>query len=313
MKKVLAISGGVDSMVLLDRVCRGDIKTSANDVHAADLTDIVVAHFDHGTRPSSSDDAEFVRQACERYGVEFILGRAELGPDASEEEARISRYEFFASVIADLGGPRAAVLWTAHHANDLIESMAINLIRGTGWRGVAPFGNLQIFRPFLSDEMLMTKADILEYASSHEIKFRQDPTNTDERYLRNRIRHEVNNLPAESRAELVKIYHEMNNLRGEIDATVDKILPADGIYQREWFIRSGDGEAGRNDAVAGLPDNVALEILRAGLLRAGVSATRPQILDFLAAIRTYAPGKKFNLPGDRLVKFSKNTFELRDH
>ena len=285
MKKVLAISGGVDSMVLLDRVCRD-----------GDSSDVIVAHFNHGTRPSSTDDAEFVKRACERYGVEFILGRTELGPTVSEEAARISRYEFFASVIADLGGADKATLWTAHHADDLVESMVINLIRGTGWRGIAPFGNLAVFRPFLSDEMFMTKADILKYAFLNEVVFRQDPTNTEDRYLRNRVRHEVNNLPEKSRAELVKIYHEMNNLRAKIDAAVDEILPEEGVFEREWF--------------SNLPDNAALEILRAALLRAGVSATRPQILDFLAAIRTYLPGKKFNLPGDRLVRFTKSGFVL---
>ena len=292
MKKVLAISGGVDSMVLLDRVCR-----------EGDLSDVIVAHFDHGTRESSRDDAEFVRRACLKYGVEFVLGRAKLGPSVSEEDARISRYEFFASVIDDLGGPKKAVLWTAHHANDLIESMAINLIRGTGWRGMAPFGNLAVFRPFLSDEMFMTKADILRYASENNIVFRQDPTNTEDRYLRNRVRHEVNNLPERSRAELVKIYHEMNNLRAEIDTVVGEILPKDGVFERAWFAQPGDDDSG-------LPDNVALEILRAGLLRAGISATRPQILDFLSAIRTYESGKKFNLPRDRLVRFTKSGFVL---
>ena len=281
MKRILAISGGVDSMVLLDRVYR--------EFGGAD---IIVAHFDHGTRPSSVDDAEFVRRAAAQYDLPFVLGRAELGPNASEEEARYSRYEFFSSVASEYGGK----IYTAHHTNDLIESMTINLVRGTGWRGLAPFGNLAIRRPLISENLAMSKRDILCYAAKHEIVFRQDPTNTDERYLRNRLRHEVNNLPSDMQAKLLEIYHRMNNLRGEVDEILAEILPEDGRYERDWF--------------SDLDDLVALEILRAALLRAGVSATRPQILDFLSAIRTYGSGKKFNLPGDRLVRFTKSGFVL---
>lgn len=265
-------------MVLLD-MFRGD-------------PDAVVAHFDHGTRPSSSDDAEFVRRAAELYGLPFISERAELGEAVSEEAARYSRYEFFSKIANELHGQ----IYTAHHLDDLIESVAINLSRGTGWRGLAPFGNSAIFRPFLSDNLAMSKRDILSYAASHEVIFRQDPTNADEQYLRNRLRFSLLDLSEDKREKLVKIYHEMNNLRKEIDALVSEILPPDGVYERAWF----------DD----LDDEVALEILRAGLLRSEISATRPQILDFLSAIRSYAPGKKFNLPEDRMVRFTKSSFVL---
>ena len=279
MKKILAISGGVDSMVMLD-MFRND-------------PDAVVAHFDHGTRPSSFTDAEFVWQAAARYGLPFFSKRVELGSNASEEIARISRYEYFEQLAGELGGE----IYTAHHVNDLIESMAINLLRGTGWRGLAPFGNVVIRRPFLENTPVIGKREVYKYAASHKVVFRQDPTNTDDRYLRNRLRLRVSELDSGTIFELLKIYHEMNNLKTSVDAILAEILPEDGVFERKWF----------DD----LDDAVALEILRAGLLRAGISATRPQILDFLRAIREYQPGKYFNLPGDRLVKFSKTSFALK--
>ncbi len=275
MKKVLAISGGVDSAVLLFMF--------------RDDPDVVVAHFDHGTRASSAEDARFVETLATKYGLPFYLGRAELGSGASEEQARISRYEYLEKLASELDGE----IYTAHHLDDLAESMAINLVRGTGWRGLVPFGNNAIRRPF-TDIKPMNKADILRYAAEHNLSFRQDPTNTSGQYLRNILREK---LGPKAKKHLLEIYHETNNLKIEIDAILDKILPKDGVYERAWF--------------SNLDNATAIEILRAGLLRAGISVTRPQALDFLDAIRTYKPGKHFNLPGDRLVEISKNTLSLK--
>ncbi len=253
---------------------------------------VVVAHFDHGTRPSSRDDAKFVEKVAARYGLPFFSERAELGPDASEEAARISRYEYFGRLARELDGE----IYTAHHANDLIESIVINLVRGTGWRGLTPFGNVTIRRPFLEKSPVISKREIYEYAASHGIVFRQDPTNTDDKYLRNRLRMVVAELDPDVCSELLKIYHNVNNLKKTVDEVLGEILPTDRTFERAWF--------------KNLDDEIALEILRAGLLRAGISATRPQILDFLRAIREYQSGKFFNLPGDRLIRFTKECFVL---
>ena len=309
MKKVLAISGGVDSMVLL-YMFRND-------------PDVVVAHFDHGTRPSSAEDAKFVEAAAKKYGLPFYLGRAKLGAKVSEEQARISRYEYLEKVAKGLDGE----IYTAHHADDLIESIAINLVRGTGWRGMTPFGNVLVKRPFLdttllsseflnefinlqreltggapddeegSDLVVVDKIAILQSAANHSLHFRQDPTNSDGQYLRNRLREKLKFLDNSKKIEFVKLYHETNNLRDEIDGIIADLLPANGIYFRHWFSR--------------LDDDVAMEILRGALKKAGLSATRPQMLDFLKAIREYNPAKQFNLPNDRLIKFSKHLFVLK--
>ena len=254
--------------------------------------DVVVAHFDHGTRPSSAEDAKFVEAAAKKYGLPFYLGRAKLGAKVSEEQARISRYEYLEKVAKGLDGE----IYTAHHADDLIESMAINLARGTGWRGLVPFGNAAVKRPFVKTGV--DKAKILQYAAEHSLAFRQDPTNTEDRYLRNRLRERLKFLENDKKVELLKIYHDMYNLRCEIDSSVrtvlQKITLENDKIERKIFYD--------------LDDNVAQEILRAILHKAGISATRPQILDFLNAIRTYGPGKYFNLPGDILVKFTKDSF-----
>lgn len=286
-KIILAVSGGVDSMVTLDMICRSKNYSSG---------DIIIAHFDHGTRPSSQLDAEFVERKAREYGVEFRLEKGELGEDVDEATARAARYDFLHSI------DPFATIFTAHHLDDLVETAAINLIRGTGWRGLAVLDSSGVRRPFLETEMFyepMDKAAIVEYAAKRKLEFREDPTNSSDEYLRNRIRHQMNNFPLdfEQKMEIYRLWQEQKHLKSEIDQLVVNLLPEKGTpWQRVWF--------------RDLDINVALELLRAGTLRAGISATRPQLENFRQAILTYAPGKSFNLPGDKLVRLSKTEFVL---
>ena len=254
------------------------------------LSDLVVAHYNHKMRPSSDDDARFVRKWAEKFDVPFYTAAAEPGEIKSEEQARALRYEFLRNVAEEVGGE----IWTAHHVNDLVESVAINFARGTGWRGLVPFSDKSIRHFFL--ESGQSKSDVLKLASKHEVVFRQDQSNTEDVYLRNRMREKLSEIPNENFHLVYDCHQKQIALKNEIDKIVADLLPADGRYERAWF--------------SDLDDKVALEILRAGLLKSGTSATRPQIMEFLSAIRTYASHKKFNLPGDKLVTLYKDYFVL---
>ncbi|MBR5408424.1 tRNA lysidine(34) synthetase TilS [Candidatus Saccharibacteria bacterium] len=277
MKKVLAISGGVDSMLLLHFF--------AHD------KDAVVAHFDHGTRPSSAEDAEFVKKAAERYGLPFFLGHGVLGENISEADARAARYKFLKNAAQKVNGE----IYTAHHLDDLVESIAINLARGTGWRGLTPFYDKNIKRVFLEDGI--DKKEILRKAAELKIIFRQDPTNTEDNYLRNRIRQNLSQKTKNDIQDFYNLYKKQCALRKEIEKLILEILPADGRYERKWF--------------DGMDENIAIEILRAGLMKMDVSATRVQIKNLLKAILEYAPEKKFNLPGGKMVTIHKHNFVLK--
>lgn len=279
MNFVLAISGGIDSMVLLDEF---------NRRHP---NDFVVAHFDHGMRPSSKTDAEFVRKKAGELGVKFYLGEGHLDAYASEAEARKARYDFLREVAKKENG----TIVTAHHVNDLSETIAINLLRGTGWRGLAPFSN-DIVRPFLKERPL-TRCDIYKIASKRGIAFRQDPTNSEDKYLRNRVRRRVSdNFTATDYEKMTELFKKQTKLRAEIEKITKEFLSEDGYYKRSFFVA--------------VDDDIATEILRAGLLGANISLTRPQLLDFLKAIREYAPEKKFNLPGGKFVTMHRDFFVL---
>lgn len=292
-KIILAVSGGIDSMVMLDWFC-------SSDQYIKD--DIIVAHFDHGIRDNSDDDATFVSKKCKEYGVKFIKGLGELDKTASEDEARKSRYAF----LYKLSNKYSAEIYTAHHLNDLAESVAINLLRGTGWRGLAVLSAEKVQRPFLDLDYApsefarlvpMTKKAIYAYAAAHNITFREDQTNSSDEYLRNRIRHQINEDSFLD--ELYTLWKKQRKVRAEINMLLTEITSGVGIeWQRAWF-KELDGLS-------------AIELLRFGLELRDIKITRPQLYDFLNAIKTYAPGKYFNLPNDRLVKIQKNVFILDD-
>lgn len=283
MKKIVAVSGGVDSMVLFDMLLK-----------KYPLEELVVAHFDHGMRPSAKADYDFVERVCEEAGVKFVGGRGELGAETSEAEARAARYEFLRKVVRKEGGE----IWTAHHLDDLVGSVAINLLRGTGWRGLSALGAKDVVRPFLDRNIFekapLNKKDLLVYAGKHGLKFRQDPTNVEDLYLRNRLQELVRGFG--DGKKLFELWEKQNELRAEIEKVVAEILEKKNWRERAWWRE--------------LEESVALELLAEGLKREGVSLTRPQLRDFWEAIKNYAPGKYFNLPEGRLVKMTKQAFVL---
>ena len=96
--------------------------------------ELIVAHFDHGIRSNSAEDYAFVKREAEKLNLKFVGMHANLGLNCSEDKARAMRYEFLQKCATEYNGE----IYTAHHADDAIESITINILRGTGWRGLAP-------------------------------------------------------------------------------------------------------------------------------------------------------------------------------
>ena len=299
MKWVLAVSGGVDSMVLFDYFLK-------NYNHE----NIVVAHYNHKLRPSADDDEKFVEKKCKEAKIRFEVGHliVKPGEKVSEEKARDERYKFLRSVVEKLQKEKMEPVYivTAHHLDDITETVAINLLRGTGWRGLAPLSS-HTYRPFteFDDVTPESRGDILTYAAHNKVTFRQDPTNFEDIYLRNRIRDKISTMEPDGHYELnqkiKKLYIRQREIREEVSGLIQDILKEWGYFEtkaikREWF--------------KDLDDDVASEILTQILAWENISITRPQMKDFLSAIRTYQPEKKFNLPGDRLITIHKNYFKF---
>ncbi|MBK6777710.1 MAG: tRNA lysidine(34) synthetase TilS [Flavobacteriales bacterium] len=176
---LVGVSGGVDSMVLL------------HVLRALEHTCTVV-HVDHGLRGAESDaDSAFVEAHCRERGIECVIERVDVRGKAGEGQsiqmaARELRYAVFERVLT---GKSARKMALAHHADDSVETLLMNLMRGTGvagWRGIPPIAG-RFVRPLLS----VGRAAILEYASKYKVPFREDSSNTDPHYLRNRVRNEL--------------------------------------------------------------------------------------------------------------------------
>ena len=261
MKKILAVSGGIDSVVMLHLL--------------KDDPDVIVAHFDHGIRPSSADDAVFVSQLAKKYHKPFFVGSAHLGANASEEMARRARYDFLFGLAERFDGR----VYTAHHSDDLVESAVINMLRGTGWRGLAALNDKRIVRPLLD----WSKSDIYEYATKNDLHFRLDQTNSDDKYLRNRVRESLRDASAEQKKKLSELAFRQRTIANEIDDLISD-LSKKNIYSKE--------------------------ILRFLLARVGISQTRPQLGRAMEAIRSYAPNKKFPLNKDYYIKVGRYNFYI---
>ena len=183
---LLAVSGGIDSVVL------------AHLMHAAAFP-FAVAHCNFGLRPGDCDrDEAFVRDLAAAYGATFHVTRFDTEAYAAahgygtEEAARRLRYDWFAGLCATHGYP---ALLTAHHADDVVETFFLNLLRGTGLaglHGILPVSSLANSQSLLARPLLpFSRADIEAYAAKHRLQHVEDATNASLLYRRNQIRHRL--------------------------------------------------------------------------------------------------------------------------
>ncbi|HEY8831150.1 MAG TPA: tRNA lysidine(34) synthetase TilS [Gemmatimonadaceae bacterium] len=171
---VLAVSGGLDSMVLL---------TAASRLPARARRNILVATFDHGTGKAAGRAAALVARQAFRAGFLCVTGRAStIG--TKEEEWRKGRWAFLQQVAAK----RDSCVVTAHNLDDQVETVFMRILREAGPRGLAGlYAESEIVRPFLN----ISRAALAEYAELHRVPFVQDPSNCDRKHLRNRIRLDI--------------------------------------------------------------------------------------------------------------------------
>jgi tRNA(Ile)-lysidine synthase len=181
---VVAVSGGADSVALLD------ILTHLQEYRLQ----LVVAHLNHGLRGAASDgDEAFVSGLAARYGLPFAVRRADIAGLARssrlslEDAGRRARYEFLAETAKAHGATSIAV---AHHLDDQAETVMIRLLRGAGGSGLSAMASSSqgiLKRPLLQ----VSRADIEQYLRLRELTYRTDSTNADTTILRNSIRHEL--------------------------------------------------------------------------------------------------------------------------
>ena len=175
---VCAVSGGVDSVVLLHLMVQ-----ARQELHL----DLSAAHFHHGLRQSADRDEAFVRTLCEQWKIPLTVGRGDAAAYANEtgmsveEAARKLRYEFLLAL--------PGLICVAHHADDQVETVLLNVLRGTGLKGLCAMQRQKgrIVRPLLD----VGRQELEVYAREHGLAFCTDETNLCDEALRNRLRHHV--------------------------------------------------------------------------------------------------------------------------
>ncbi|MEP7000760.1 MAG: tRNA lysidine(34) synthetase TilS [bacterium] len=210
---LLAVSGGLDSMVLLSAM----VSVARHRVAA-------VATFDHGTGDAAAAAVDRVCEAAEMAGVRTVVGRngtpATTG-DGREAAWRAARYQFLSESATSLG----AMVATAHTEDDQVETVFMRIMRGSGARGLAGlYASGPILRPFLG----LRRAVLEDYASEVSLTWVEDPTNLSREFARNRARRDL--LPALRRADpsidaaILSIARRADVLRREVEAFVTRVL-----------------------------------------------------------------------------------------
>ena len=280
-KYVVAVSGGVDSMVLLDILANFQL---------------IVAHFNHGIRPDSKEDEEFVRKKAEGYQLPFEVGYGKLGPKASEDHARNARYKFLNQIRRKYN---AGAIITAHHQDDLIETAILNIIRGTGRRGLTAITeNPDIMRPMLH----WSKKDILTYAQGHKLEWREDPTNKDERYLRNYIRRRI--VPKLSDARRQQFLQKIQKL-----GTTNRIINQEIENLSQKLVK---GKAIDRTGFIALPAEIAREVLMHFLRQNNIRDFDKKTVErLMVAVKTAKAGSKHDVIKGVSLEISRNAALLR--
>lgn len=221
-KIVLGVSGGPDSISMLDILNEIRIdKTNNLDFN------IVVAHVNHMIREEAGEDLEFVKNFCNKIGVEFYSKSIDIQKIANnnkigtEEAGRNARYEFFDEILEKTNSNKIAI---AHNKNDKVETIIMNMLRGSGiagLKGIEPIKNNKYIRPLIECE----RYEIENYCKEKNIEARIDRTNFENIYTRNKIRNIIiPYIKKEFNPNIIQTMDRLSELVKEEDEYLEKLV-----------------------------------------------------------------------------------------
>ena len=308
---VVGVSGGLDSMTLL-YLMRSAGPAQGLSLHAA--------HLDHRMRARSGADGAWVRGICDEWGVTFHL-RTAAEPVRSEAEGRELRYAFFEEVRSRAGA--GAVSMTGHTADDQAETVLFRIARGSGprgLRGVHPRRPPAVLRPLLP----FWRRELEAFAAARGIPSREDPSNRDPRWIRNRLRHDI--LPALEKAvpgaaaALVSLAGTSRLESGALNELLDQRIEALAVASRPSVPRhpapATDPPLHRafhldREALAAASDPVLTLLLRRAVSRLGGRPGRTATDDLLRFVRRSPSGRRLALAGGVTVEHRLGELRIR--
>ncbi len=254
---LVGVSGGADSVALLHVLLRL--------APALDLT-LHVFHVDHGLRPESARDAEFVRALGARLGVPVEVARVRVGAGSVEAAARAARHAALEAGADRVGAARIAL---GHTADDQAETLVMRLLEGTGVRGLAgiPPARGRLIRPLLESRHRATVATLVGAG----LEWLEDPSNRDPRFVRNRVRHDL--LPRlQGIVGATDLVARLVRLARGARETVDALDRVAAVELARLARREDGALVLSRAALAALPRLVAAEILRGAAASLGSRA-----------------------------------------
>lgn len=212
---LVGVSGGADSVALVDILSR---------LAPTFKISLAIAHLDHGLRPAAAHlEADLVRRMADRMGIDCHVDKIAVHhkQGSLEEQLRLLRYAFFERTAATAGCNKIAV---GHHADDNAEAVLLNMLRGSGLRGLAGIPAVRdgrIIRPLIE----IRRRQIVGYVQRRGLPYLEDASNTDPRYARNKIRHHlIPLLQREYNPNVVPTLNRLATLCSEEDAWLDAQL-----------------------------------------------------------------------------------------
>lgn len=291
-KVIAAVSGGVDSCVMLHMLVHGVLPGFE---HISEDS-IIVAHVSHGIRDDSQDDEEFVHVLAETYGTHYESVKLTLGKEASEETARNARYAALDSIAKKY---HTTAILIAHHKQDVIETAALNIMRGSGRSGLSSLKSRQgRIRPLLD----MTKAQILLYAKNNKLEWREDSTNTSDKYMRNRVRaHLDKRIGTDDYLNFANELQKINQLNTDIDQQIAIILQYKmkrlQVIDRTLF--------------TGLDHALSCELMRHILIKLNVANIDKELIERLVVgLKSARPGSLIDVNKDIVAYITKRSLRF---
>lgn len=309
---LIAVSGGVDSICLLHILANfnASSESSYNPLSKFlkdhPLSKIEAAYINHSQRSDTNLELQNIQDLCKRFGIKFNSASLNLPPSCSESLAREERYKALNLILKNR---RLEHLATAHHADDVIETALINLIRGTGPKGLCslqhhPSG---IWRPFLHSRQqqdlnlpTITKQTLLDYAKQHNLTWHEDSTNQSGQYLRNRIRKKLECSTPQLKQELLSLSISNLVLTKQIDFELQKILQAIQSSCHTYSIVK----------LTELPEELQAYLVHSLLTQNCTEVSSRAVKDTLIFLNTKQTAKILQLKGAQILILPKKHFKF---